>query len=96
VIIRLRQPVGVDAMIEETYRQISWVRGGIPGLRRIELMRDLDEADSYLVLSEWNSLAEFRTWQEGADHKNNPSALREFQDRTQGRHWALYEVTSAD
>lgn len=96
VVIHLREPAGGGAVVEDTYRTITWVRGDTPGLVRTELLRDLDEDDRYLLLTEWESEQDFRSWQNGPDHKDNPSALRDFQDRERGRHWAVYEVRSTD
>ncbi|CAM5538440.1 hypothetical protein STENM223S_08820 [Streptomyces tendae] len=32
----------------------------------------------------------------GPDHQDNPSALRPFQDRSRGRHYAVYGIASED
>lgn len=96
VVIHLREPAGDGKLVESTYRTITWVRGDTPGLVRTELLRDLDEDDRYLLLTEWASEQDFRAWQSGPDHRDNPSALRAYQDRERGRHWAVYEVRSDD
>jgi heme-degrading monooxygenase HmoA len=96
VVIYLREPEGQDGVIEETYRKITWVQGTTPGLLRTELLRDLDEPDRYLLLTQWSQESAFRDWQNGPDHKDNPSPLRPYQDPSRGRHWAVYDVTSTD
>ncbi|CAM5680739.1 hypothetical protein SAVIM338S_07322 [Streptomyces avidinii] len=105
VVIYLRAPEGEAEQLEKTYREISWVRGeggsegggtAIAGLVRSELLRDVDRPGEYLLHSEWETLEAYRTWQFGPDHKDNPSALRPYQDRSRGRHYAVYGITSED
>lgn len=101
VVIYLRAPEGEAEQLEKTYREISWVRGegegtAIAGLIRSELLRDVDRPGEYLLHSEWETLEDYRTWQFGPDHKDNPSALRIYQDRSRGRHYAVYGITSED
>jgi heme-degrading monooxygenase HmoA len=94
VIVFLRAPDGDRSVIERTYRQISWAREEIAGLLRSELLSDTEDPDGFALLSEWESLAAFREWQLGPDHRDNPSALRPYQDRSRGKHYMVYEVSS--
>ena len=101
VVIYLRAPDGRFEQLEHAYREISWVRGdaqgsAIEGLIRSELLKDVDREGEYVLHGEWESLEAYRTWQFGPDHAGNPSALRDYQDRSRGRHYAVYAITSED
>lgn len=98
VVVYLRAPEEGAEPLEQAYREISWVRPGttIPGLLRSELLRDVDRPGEYVLHGEWENLEAYRTWQFGPDHKDNPSALRPFQDRSRGRHYAVYGIASED
>jgi heme-degrading monooxygenase HmoA len=93
VIVYLRAPDGDQSVIERTYEQISWAREEIAGLLRSELLHDTEDAGGFALWSEWESLAAFREWQLGPDHRDNPSALRPYQDRSRGKHYMVYEVS---
>ncbi|MZD07210.1 antibiotic biosynthesis monooxygenase [Streptomyces sp. SID5785] len=97
VVVYLRADDDGPDALERAYREISWVRpGAVPGLLCSELLRDVDRPAEFALHSEWESLEAYRTWQFGPDHKDNPSALRPFQDRSRGRHYAVYGVSSQD
>ncbi|GLZ33831.1 hypothetical protein Lesp02_60190 [Lentzea sp. NBRC 105346] len=83
---------GDVAAVSAAYRQISWVTTPIDGLLSAELLCNAEDDSRFAVLSEWASLQAFRDWQNGPDHQGNPSAVRPFQDRSQGPHYAVYEV----
>ncbi|MFJ1971442.1 antibiotic biosynthesis monooxygenase family protein [Streptomyces sp. NPDC087903] len=97
VVVYLRAPEDGTEPLEQAYREISWVRPDtVPGLLRSELLRDVDRPDEFVLHGEWESLEAYRTWQFGPDHKDNPSALRSFQDRSRGRHYAVYGIASEE
>ncbi|WP_371671436.1 antibiotic biosynthesis monooxygenase [Streptomyces sp. NBC_00289] len=97
VVVYLRAPEDGTEPLERAYREISWVRPDtVPGLLRSELLRDVDRPDEFVLHGEWESLEAYRTWQFGPDHKDNPSALRSFQDRSRGRHYAVYGIASEE
>lgn len=95
VLIYYRAPENDPDIIEKAYHGISAALAGTPGLLRNELLRDVAEPDSFIVLSEWESLDAFRAWEEGPQHRGNTSPLREYQDRSRGKHYGIYEVTAA-
>lgn len=95
VLIWFRAPGGDADVIERAYHQISGELDGTDGLLRNELLRDAAEADSFVVLSEWRSLTDFRSWESGTTHRGSTSALRAYQDRGRGRHYGIYEVVAA-
>ncbi len=94
VVIHLKAPDGDETPLHEAYRSISWVTKETPGLVGCELLRDVEEPDRFMLVSDWQTLEAFRAWQVGPDHHNNPSALRPFQDRSRGRHYGVYEQHS--
>jgi heme oxygenase (mycobilin-producing) len=95
VIIYYRAPSGDAEVIEKAYHAISAELAATDGLLRNELLRDRDEPDSFLVLSEWRSLADFQTWETGPAHRGTTSPLREYQDRDRGhRHYGVYDVVA--
>ncbi|GGY11311.1 antibiotic biosynthesis monooxygenase family protein [Streptomyces anandii] len=98
VVVYLRAPEDGAEPLEQAYREISWVRRpeAVPGLLRSELLRDVDRPGEFALHGEWESLDAYRAWQFGPDHKDNPSALRPFQDRSRGRHYAVYGIASED
>lgn len=98
VVIYLRDPEGDPGRVEKEYQRISWVRGDlhgdpIPGLVGCGLLKDVDRFGEYVLHGEWESLKAYRAWQLGPDHADNPSPLRPYQDRSRGRHYAVYAVT---
>ncbi len=92
LVMYLRAPEGDPAPIHEAYQQIPWVTTPTPGLTGCTLLRDVDEPDRFMLVSDWESLEAYRTWQESPEHQEKPSALRPYQDRTRGRHYGVYGV----
>lgn len=79
--------------VERAYHQISAALQGTPGLLGNELLREFGRADGgFVVLSEWESMAAFEAWEQGADHRTTTAPLRPYQDTSRGRPFGLYEV----
>lgn len=95
VLLYCRAPEDDATPIEMAYNQISAGLQGTAGLLRNELLRNVLEPDSFVVLSEWESLDAFRSWESGADHRGSTSPLRPYQDRSMGMPFGLYEVTAS-
>jgi heme-degrading monooxygenase HmoA len=95
VLLYCRAPQEDPAPVERAYHEISGALLGTPGLLRNELLRDVFEPDRFVVLSEWESLAAFREWESGSAHRGTTSPLRQYQDRSVGRPFGLYEVTAS-
>ncbi len=95
VLLYCRAPEGDPAPIEKAYHAISAQLAGTSGLLRNELLHDVLEPDSFVVLSEWESLEAFHAWESGPDHRGTTSPLRGYQDRSRERPFGLYEVTAA-
>jgi heme oxygenase (mycobilin-producing) len=82
---------GDDAgAVERAYDQISGDLAGTPGLLGNELLRRTDDPRRVMVMSEWESLAGFQKWEQGAGHRAATSPLRPYADR-----YEIYEVVSA-
>lgn len=95
VLIYYRAPSDDPDVIERSYRETSRALANTPGLLRNELLRDAAEPDSYVILSEWESLAAFRQWEEGPTHRGRTSPMRPYQDRGgRSKHYGIYEVTA--
>jgi heme oxygenase (mycobilin-producing) len=88
---------GTDAggAVEEAYHAISQELTGTPGLIRNELLRSAADPREFVVLSHWESLAAFRTWESGAGHRAATSPLRPFQDRRRHPPFGIYQVSAA-
>lgn len=95
VIIYLTVPEAGPAAIEDAYHDISARLADTPGLLRNELLRSAMDSTGFAVLSEWESMADFKAWEEGAEHRSSTSPLRPFQDRAGQRHYGIYEVVAA-
>jgi heme-degrading monooxygenase HmoA len=94
VLLYCRAPEGDPTPIESAYHEISSELKETAGLLGNELLREVLEPDTFVVLSEWESLAAFRDWESGAGHRGTTSPLRRYQDRSRGRPFGLYEVTA--
>ncbi|HUD39143.1 MAG TPA: antibiotic biosynthesis monooxygenase [Streptosporangiaceae bacterium] len=84
------------AGVTETYRLTSQELAGTAGLVGSELIRSLDDPASYAVVSEWESMDAFSTWEQGPAHREATTPLRHLQDRARdGGTYGVYEVTAA-
>jgi heme-degrading monooxygenase HmoA len=96
VIVWHRVPSGGPAELEAAYHAISEELACTPGLLGNELLRSVHEPDRFAVLSEWESLGAFRTWEQGPLHRSYTSPLRPYQDRRRpGGHYEILEVMAA-
>jgi heme-degrading monooxygenase HmoA len=95
VMLYCRAPEDDPGAIETAYHQISKALAGTDGLLCNELLRDVVSDGSFVVLSEWQSLDAFRTWESGAAHRGTTSPLRPYQDASRGMPFGLYEVAAA-
>ncbi|ABW11829.1 Antibiotic biosynthesis monooxygenase [Parafrankia sp. EAN1pec] len=73
-------PAEDQGAVERAYHEISSKLVGTPGLLGNRLLRSAAEPTKFAVVSEWASMAEFVTWERGADHKPATSPLRPLQD----------------
>lgn len=96
VLIYYRAPSDDPDVIERGYHETSDALADTPGLLRNELLRDVTDPASFVVLSEWESLEAFKEWEVGPHHRGNTSPLRPYQDReNHTRHYGIYQVTAS-
>ena len=84
---------GPDA-VEAAYHEISQALDGTPGLLGNELLRAADDPAAFIVMSEWASFDAFRSWEEGAEHRDATSPLRRYQRPPGTRPFGIFEVTA--
>jgi heme-degrading monooxygenase HmoA len=84
-----------EVAVERGYHQISAALHGTPGLLRNELLRDLNDPQRFIVISEWESQEAFGTWERGSSHRGTTAPLRGYQDGGPGRSFGVYQVTAA-
>jgi heme oxygenase (mycobilin-producing) len=83
------------AGLTEAYQKVSAELAGTPGLVGNELMRSVHRSDGYLVASEWESLAAFTKWEQGAAHRAQTAPVRPYQDPDMAVPYGVYEVTAS-
>jgi len=94
VLVYAAAPSGEPAAVEAAYHQISRDLAGTPGMLRNELLRAADDPGAFVVMSEWESLAAFRSWEEGAAHREATAPLRRYQQAPGPRPFRIYEVAA--
>ncbi|MEV0325265.1 antibiotic biosynthesis monooxygenase [Micromonospora echinospora] len=95
VMVWHRAPADDADAVAKAYDQISRHLEGTPGLIGNELLRSTTDPHRMVVLSEWESLAAFRVWEEGVSHRPSTSPLRQYQDREQENFFEVFEVSAA-
>jgi heme-degrading monooxygenase HmoA len=95
VLIWYRCPPGGTGEIVAAFGAIARELDGTPGLLGSELLEARGDAGSVVVMSEWENMAAFRTWEEGASHKGTTAPLRPYQDRGRDRPFEVYQVTAS-
>ena len=83
---------GEEQNFEEAYKQVSERnRGRIPGQLYDELLRPAAPQDPYILLSHWNSLEEYRAWEQTPGHRESAAPLRQYWLRTHSQLYILVE-----
>ncbi|MFC4007179.1 antibiotic biosynthesis monooxygenase family protein [Nonomuraea purpurea] len=95
VLVYAEAPENSHGDLAEAYHHISRELSGTPGLLGNELLRSLTQPGGFVVMSEWDSLESFRTWEEGTRHRQTTAPLRSFQDTSRGPSFGLYTVAAA-
>lgn len=91
VMLFVQAPEAERATLEELYRQVSGVLKGTPGLVRNELLHSRTRPAEFIVLSEWESLDAFQTWEQGPVHRG--TLLESLRRYTTGA--AFFDVLAA-
>ena len=88
-------PESDDAVMEKVYHQISRQLRGTPGLLGNELLRSIRDPLGFVVLSRWEDLAAFASWEAGTSHRTTTAPLRPLHDGTRAVSFDVYEVCAA-
>ncbi|WP_320065185.1 antibiotic biosynthesis monooxygenase [Micromonospora sp. RTGN7] len=94
VLIHAAAPPTEPGAVEQAYHRISAELAGTPGLLGNELLRLADDPGRFVVMSEWASLAAFRSWEAGARHRGTTAPLRRYQQPPVDRPFGIYEVAA--
>ncbi|WP_242614001.1 antibiotic biosynthesis monooxygenase family protein [Actinomadura roseirufa] len=82
--------------VEDAYHVISRALDGTPGLLGNVLLRSVRDPSAFVVMSEWRDAEAFRTWEEGAAHRDTTAPLRPLQNGAgPGAPFGIYEVVAA-
>ena len=95
VLLYARCPDESPDAVEEAYHAISRDLRGTPGLVGNELLQSTAQPQEFVVMSEWESLAAFRSWESGAAHRSATSPLRPFQSARPAGPFGIYTVSAA-
>ncbi|WP_238014797.1 antibiotic biosynthesis monooxygenase [Dactylosporangium sp. AC04546] len=94
VVVWCREPAGDPGAVRRAYDDVSRRLAGTPGLVGNQLLVSRLHPGVVAVQSEWASLAEFREWEEGGEHRDATAALRPFQDAGRTPVYDVYEVVA--
>lgn len=91
-----RAPDDDPSAVERTYHEISEKMKGTEGLLNNELLHDVMDPSSWVVLSEWVDLAAFQSWDASGDHRTT-SPLDPYQDLdpAQRKSFGLFDVVAS-
>ncbi|MGH8907112.1 MAG: antibiotic biosynthesis monooxygenase family protein [Egibacteraceae bacterium] len=92
VLVYYAAPSEDTGAVLDAYQRVNDGMRGTSGLLSSQLLRSTLDPGEFAVLSEWTSLCEFRTWEEGTRHKGQTSGLRPYRDDRSGRGYGIYEV----
>lgn len=63
---------------EAAFKQVSSSVKGTPGHIKDELLRDVGEQGTYILMSEWASREEFLTWEQSPIHMQKTVPMRPY------------------
>lgn len=95
VLVYAAAPDAGETAVTRAYHAISRDLDGTPGLLGNELLRSLHDPNGFVVMSEWESIEAFRSWETGAAHRDTTAPLRPYQDTRAGASFGVYEVAAA-
>jgi heme oxygenase (mycobilin-producing) len=96
VVVFYRAPENDPGAIERTYHEVSAEMKATIGLVSNELMRDVMDPTSYVVLSEWADMAAFQAWDKSTGHRRT-TPLDPYQDLDSSRRksFGIFQVIAA-
>ncbi|MEU7171976.1 MULTISPECIES: antibiotic biosynthesis monooxygenase family protein [Micromonospora] len=95
VVVWCRQPAAGAEPLRAAYHQVSARLRGTEGLLGNALLESLLDPGGWQVVSEWESFAAFRRWEQGSEHRAMTAPLRPYQDTARPRVYDLYRVRAA-
>jgi heme-degrading monooxygenase HmoA len=95
VLLYATSPSDDPVAVETAYHLISRDLVGTPGLLGNELLRSVHQPADFVVVSDWESLAAFHSWEQGCGHRGTTAPLRPYQSRQRGAPFGIYEVMAA-
>jgi heme-degrading monooxygenase HmoA len=69
---------GEEDKFIEGYKEVTAKVKGTPGHIKDELLRDVSEGDSFILLSEWESKEAFLAWEDAPIHMNTTTPMRPY------------------
>lgn len=69
---------GEESAFEAAFTEVSNKVKGTPGHIRDELLRDIAEPGSYILLSEWESEEAFLAWEDAPIHRQTTTPMRPY------------------
>ncbi|GAA2150505.1 antibiotic biosynthesis monooxygenase [Kitasatospora kazusensis] len=83
------------AAVRAAYHQVSGRLAVVPGMLGNELLRQPHDPSSLVVVSRWESMAAFESWERGDGHRADTAPLRPYRDDRAGTPFAVYQVDAA-
>ncbi len=77
------------------YHAIGAELTSVPGMLGSELLLTRREEGSLVVMSEWESVEAFATWEASAGHKPTTAPLRQYADTTRPYQFELYQILAS-
>jgi heme-degrading monooxygenase HmoA len=96
VLVWYRAPSDGAEPVIRACERINDTMSGTRGFLGSELLRARSDPAGLLVMSEWESLAAFQTWESSAAHPETTGSLRAYRDDSRRRPFEVYEVLIGD
>lgn len=81
--LRIRVRPGLETEFEQVWRQVSEVVTHIPGNIRQALLREPRDKQSYVITSDWETSAAFRSFERSPEQEALTARLRELRESAQ-------------
>lgn len=96
VLFMLRLSPGAGEEFLREYEAIRWQVAQVPGHITDQLCRSADDADEWLITSEWRSAEDFLAWESTPEHRNVAKPMMSHVlERRSLRYTVLRETSSA-
>jgi heme oxygenase (mycobilin-producing) len=69
---------GDEEAFEAAFAEVAARMRGTPGHIRDELLRDVRERSSYVLVGDWSSREEFQAWFDAPDHPAMTTPMRQY------------------